>query len=528
VKRLLLALVALAVVAGAWLYLRPGAGRERRTNRAVPEADPAAAPPRAAAETETEADAAASEWQLTVRFPGGTHQPAAARICVVSPGGEVLQRKDVKPGGSLEAVVRGIVRVVGYPQGERVHATVVHDRVAPPASGQRVLDLVFSTGLVIAGTIVDQNGAVITGKCFQVEAKPVELPWWIRPSAVPEHTGDDLGGGTLAFATRSDKAGRFELGGLDPGRYQLKARTYLESWVIRCEAVEVEAGDRNVSLVGQRKVEFHLSFVDAQTGSPVQTEIRYRASLEEGRWWSQVGRGHLGRRGVNLELEPGTRFHLEVEAEGYVEPRPLIVDANREPGPQELTIELEPDAGVYARLTLAVTDDAGHAVEPLMIERASATGRRHSRSGRYTLRAPAGVHEIELRSPSDQVLLYRREWYPKGVDDERPEVERVWLPKTITVELERGANVTRQVEMQRAGLIWVREKPDVEVRLLRVCRDGETVTDDLYALYGEKGRVAVVAPGTYTVRAVCDDMPCEVSVAVAAEKVVEVELPPDG
>jgi hypothetical protein len=230
---------------------------------------------------------------------------------------------------------------------------------------------------------------------------------------------------------------------------------------------------------------------------------------------------------LTILLEPGVQFEFHAGAEGYFERPGLSIAVNREPGDQMVTFELEPDVGNLATLTLVVRDDAGNPVGPLMVERYMGTRRRNSPVGKYVLTLPAGSHEITLRPPSDQVVLYRKEWYSKHQSPDLPEVDRVWLPKTVRVKLERGASVKREITMQRAGLIWIRTKPGSQLTDLGVFQRKHTVERPLWSLYENKGDVALVKPGDCEVRASRGwQASFRVEVSVKAEEVATVWLPP--
>jgi hypothetical protein len=215
-----------------------------------------------------------------------------------------------------------------------------------------------------------------------------------------------------------------------------------------------------------------------------------------------------------------------VNAEGY---HPWEAsDLVPAPGPEVVDVRLTPDEGVYATLDLIIHDETGAPVTVLMIGRAMSAQRHHSRDGRYELTMPAGSHSIELDTPSDQILLYKREWVPSMHGPDSFPRAHVWLPKTIEVVLERGARETLRVTMQRAALIWIRDEPKGSFSKVRVLRGEKVAVGRPQELYEDKGLVAVVPPGDYVVEGVAGDLVKRVEVRAEAAEVVDVLLKAEG
>jgi hypothetical protein len=287
--------------------------------------------------------------------------------------------------------------------------------------------------------------------------------------------------------------------------------------------VTAHTGSEDARLVCQRAVEIEIRFVDIHTKDPISTVVRWFAERDGDVLSSGSGIYEIGG-GAEIRLPPGERFVLRCAAETYVNPEPRLIQVNSDAGSQKITIEFRPEQIAHATLTLVARDDAGRAVFPLMIGRMWSSSRHNSEEGRYVLQLPAGRHEIQLRSPSDQVLLYKREWIPSMHDPEDFAGARVWLPETVEVDLARGAHVTRHVTMQRGGLIWLRQQPKNAFADVRLVPDEFTPFLRFRHLYEGMGRVALVAPGRYRVEGRSRDKTVSATVEVTAEEVAEVWL----
>jgi hypothetical protein len=422
-------------------------------------------------------------------------------------------------------------------------------------------------GLEIRGQIVDETGAPFLPRAGMARldrgprleirssrADPEILP---IPEELTEAVIAELEAKEAAeekWVADADAEGRFTFSGLERGEYLLTDIMFAEGYTLPPNPTFLTAGDRSARIVLLRETEVRLRILDGRTGEPVGSRLRYEIeevgdSPEDGAYQTGGSRGG-GTEDIPLTLRAGVRVRLKVEAEGYAPCEGLEVIAGPAPGPQVVEVRLTPDESVYATLDLVIHDETGAPVTVLMIGRAGAARRQHSRDGRYELTMPAGSHRIGLDAPSDQILLYKREWIPSEYSPDSFVRTHAWLPKTIEVALERGERKTVEVAMQRAALIWIRDEPKgsfSKVRILRgeegqrpeipACPEG--TVSDLHALvlnavgrprelYDEKGLVAVVPPGDYIVEGMAGDVVKRVEVRAEAAEVAEVVLKAQG
>ena len=167
-------------------------------------------------------------------------------------------------------------------------------------------------------------------------------------------------------------------------------------------------------------------------------------------------------------------FELTARADGYADADPVAVLAGGGVEDREVVVHLRRDAGRFGEIVLTVRDETGAPAFPLMLGRGSSGARHESADGRYVLSVPGGKQSIGIRSPTDQVLLFKREWMPSVHGQEGWEPAHAYLPVQIEIEVPLGGRVVREVTVRRAALLWVRQEPKgvfADVRLLN--RDGE-------------------------------------------------------
>jgi hypothetical protein len=156
----------------------------------------------------------------------------------------------------------------------------------------------------------------------------------------------------------------------------------------------------------------------------------------------------------------------------------------------------DPDG--LAELVLVVTDDTGAPAAPLMVKHGQHWQLLSVASGRYVLKIPAGAQRIGLGSPKEEVLRFKREWARPAAEPGRFEPGHPYLSQEFDVDLPRGGRVTRQVTVQRAAVIWVRQDPEacISARLWR----GDTEVEDVFEVLPQPmGLAAAVEPATYVV-----------------------------
>jgi len=104
---------------------------------------------------------------------------------------------------------------------------------------------------------------------------------------------------------------------------------------------------------------------------------------------------------------------------------------------------------------------------------------------------------------------------------------RAYLPLDVRVEIPRGGRVTKEVTVQRAALIWVRQEPKGAFNGIRLMWGDAEVEYALRDLYEDKGLVAAIEPGTYTVEGRVDARALKIPVETKAAEVAEVWLRAD-
>lgn len=233
-------------------------------------------------------------------------------------------------------------------------------------------DLSLPQGLAIAGLVLDENESPVPGALVLAE----------------RGSGDGLGSlrevsarlmlGALSFEDETDHEGRFELGGLAPGRYNLAATATGRS---HGELADVDAGTLDVTLHTPVMGQLLVTVRSAETGEPVAgaklaasafdaddhtgdelevvsgsalAELRALESTQDGAWLP-LPEDLTGVFLVQGAGQQGTR--LEVSADGYslrTSPQPALHEARRVP----VTVELDQEA----RLAGVVVNEQGQPV----------------------------------------------------------------------------------------------------------------------------------------------------------------------
>jgi hypothetical protein len=245
---------------------------------------------------------------------------------------------------------------------------------------------------------------------------------------------------------------------------------------------------------------------------------------EDGEDCVSSGSGSMGTE-LAMTVRPGAELTVSVKIEGYLPPEPLKVAVNREPGRQEATLAFRRDVGGMAVVELTVLDDEGQPVYPLMVGRPLAGIRREeNHDGRYVVRLPAGKHTVWLKSPSDQYMLFTREWVASNLDPSDYADARAYLCTSLDVEVPRDGRVTREVRMQRAAFIWIRQEPAGAFEDVRVLRGETEMKGATFELYEDRGLAAQLEPGTYVVEGRAGGKIVRVEVAARAAEVAEAWL----
>lgn len=530
-RRWLLAALVLAglVAAALWLKEPQGARAERATRLVTEPAVGSVASQEEAAEKPEQAPnpAAEKEWRLEVEIRDENDKPVAGRVYVTNAKGELLSVLDNEPSAPATHKVRGTVNVIAQEQGFRLAPRFL-EGITPPATGNRELWVRLEAGREIAGKLVDDLGNPLDRRDairLQVRVEPVGSSW-LSPQKGPGwgHLTDEEGHWIALSASRSVDS-RFKIVGLPPGLYRLSAETRFAESLLPPEAPPlVEAGATDVVLVLRRAIEIRVKFVDLDTGKPLDgVGVGWEETSEKGEFLSG-GSGSYGSEGLVLYRPRGATFTFQAEAESYETPQPVRVSVNTDGHAEELTVGFRREAGSMADLELLVRDDAGAPAFPLMAGRSHSSRRYCPEDGRYVLKVPAGTQRIELRSPGDQILLFKREWIPSMHDPDDFPAARAYLPCDIEIEIPRGGRAIREVTVQRAALIWVRQEPKGAFSGVRLLRGDTEVKHALRGLYEDKGLVAAVEPGTYTVEGRAGETVVKVEVAAEAAKVAEVWL----
>jgi hypothetical protein len=522
--------LAAALVSGValvlWLH-DTGATRERARQADTPPAGDVAPPEASTTSTTEPAAPPANEWRLEVELRGENDEPIGGRVYVTNPSGELLSVLDSGLAATAIHTVNGTVNAIAQGDDLRLAPSFV-EGIEPPATGTRTLRMRLAAGATISGRMVDERGDAIDFRDAmrtQVFAEPVGAAW-LQPQAHPSwRRMTDASGNWITFPAERDSDASFRIARLPPGLYRLRVdAAYAESLLPPAEPPLVTAGATDVVLVLRRATGIRVRFADQDSGESLEDlTIAWRVRGESGEVM-EGGSGSYGEDGLVLHRPPGASFTLDAEAESYERPPPLRVHVGHDGGMQELVVRFRPEAGGMADLELLVRDDVGQPAFPLMIGR-STSARRHSpEDGRYVLRVPAGAQTIELRSPSDQILLFKREWTPSMHDPDDFPPARAYLPQDVEVNLPRGGRVAKEVTVKRAALIWVRHEPGDVFSRIRVLRQGAEVEHALQDLYEDKGLVAAVEPGGYRVEGAAEGAVVGVEVTANAAEVTEVWL----
>jgi hypothetical protein len=472
-----------------------------------------------------------TEWRLEVEIREESGAPVSGCVYVTDAKGELLAALDTEPPAPAVHMARGTVGVIAHATG---YVPLIVEGLTRPPSGVRSLVARVERGGSISGTIVDDDGEPVTTErawAIRVLASPLDPPPWFLQKSESWSSQTDSAGEWLRFEV-FPIAGTFRIEGLLPGRHNLYCelnrrrglRPDPRGALLNPPPLLVAGGDADVRLVCPRAVEVCVRFVDADTGRTIPSECgaSWEVSGENG--ILEAASGALDSGGLRFAVAPGASFTVAATAEAYEPPEPLHGVANREPGLQEMTLKFRREPGGFAALELLVRDDLGAPATPLMVGPFHSLSRMGPEDGRYVLKLPAGDQRVRLCSPGDQILLFKPEWIPSMHDPDDFPPARAYLPLSIEADLPRGGRVVRELTIQRAALIWVQQEPKGAFPTIRLLRGGTEVEHALRDLYEEKGLVAAVEPGTYTVEGTTGERVARIEVAAEPARVAEVWL----
>jgi hypothetical protein len=189
----------------------------------------------------------------------------------------------------------GLLAVAGVPSGGG--ALLVPDFAFPPG-GERRLVVALTPGEVIAGRVIDHDGAPAVGIRLRIRA--VEVLAWI-----PNH----------AALARTDADGRFEISGLLPGKHRIDMRRgKTDSGRPPRKTPVVDAGDRTVEIRLRPRAALQIRLVDAESGELIEGETK--VYFVEG---GKSSFAHWNQNGRILDLEPprGGPLRVRVALLGY-------------------------------------------------------------------------------------------------------------------------------------------------------------------------------------------------------------------
>jgi large repetitive protein len=366
----------------------------------------------------------------------------------------------------------GRFRLTHLPPGR--HALAV---VAPGFAPQRIEvhvetkpvelgDVQLETGLVIEGRVVDGRRNPVPDA--ELRASPATLERQVYEEA-PERT------------SRSDSAGRFVIGGLGAGTYELKAEAYGFGRAVR----SVEAGAKGVSLVLEPAGSVRGLVVDEAQNPLADFRVVAQTSRVEGdmRAWQppyikpfSAADGRFLLEGVSAGS-----YVVDVDAPEHV---PLTVkDVRVQSGSEYDLGRLVLRAGGTVRGT--VVDAEGGAVAGAEVTLSAELGARFSEPARTTT---GGDGSFTLRgiAPGQVEIVARHPSYAESRSG--VEVDPAGGPAEVRIVLGRGARLQGSVQKRDGSPL-----PAVSIQLILLAADGkprlpigpyaiETAADGSYAL----------------------------------------------
>lgn len=467
------------------------------------------------------------DWRLEVEIRDEEGKPIRGVVYVTSAGG-VRSIELTRPPTPLAQIVKGSVDVIVF---EESHAPQHFGPLLPPPAGVQAVVAQLERGPGIEGRVFDEVGVPVTRQragWLRIRAYPLDTPPWLSEQSASWYRV----WGVRSSRPRED--GSFRIEGLLPGKYEIRCdppdpeldtRPGAVEPLLQLEPVVARVGDTHVRIECVRAVEVRVWFTDSETGSALRILDRVVTwRVMAGDQCLSSGSGAV-RGGVVVTAQPGTELTFTAKIEGYLNPGPLRLIVNREPGCQEAALAFRSDVGAISVLELTVLDDLGRPVYPLMVGRTLAgMVRLEDHAGHYSLGLPAGVQTVHLESPSDQLMLFTREWVPSSLDPDGYADARAYLPVSFDVDVPRGDRLMREIRMQRAAFIWIRSAPTAAFGSVRVLHGETEMKGAIYELYEERGLAAAVQPGNYTVEGRAGEKTVRVAVVAKEAEVAEVWL----
>ncbi len=235
-------------------------------------------------------------------------------------------------------------------------STLVAGLQVSPDEPLDVGDIVLEAGSGVAGVVVDAQGLPLRNASVEIELAP-ETRRAAPPSANEPVVGPK---GLTRGSAESADDGRFEVGGLTPGVYDVHVSLEGHAW---SRVFDVPTGTSDLRVTMRRLGAILLQVVDEDTGEPVLgAEIKAGLpAAEKFQPWSDFQFGV--ESGENAQLAPGAYrvtgagpegTELTIRAEGHAERRETAVGVGADET-ATLTIRLRRDVSVLG----VVVDDEG-------------------------------------------------------------------------------------------------------------------------------------------------------------------------
>ncbi len=270
------------------------------------------------------------EFVILVRDRYG--QPARAEIFATGLAGRPPHRADfIGETGPTGRLVRGdfLVEPRGF-----VFARTPGRVASPVPITPEGVELVLGDGVVVTGTVRDEEGSSLAGILVGAGPRFGAASW-----------------------TASDRDGRFRLTGLFPGRWGINARTEGFSWITDVEpstwdeTIDVEFSSFPVSKCSV--------LVDVRYSSPPEADPRMLVSGENENW-----KAWLPRADALLHIEAGEERKIEIVCPGF---KSASVRLPGGPLARESTVRLDLVAGGGMPLSILVVDLDGHPVPNALV-----------------------------------------------------------------------------------------------------------------------------------------------------------------